>query len=190
MPWVSATGTHKLDLMMIGKSKSPRCFKNMDLPVDYKSSKNAWQTYTIFSDWYNDIFIPSITRHLESKNLPVKALLLVDNTTCHGFENNFTGNPNFKVMFFPPNNTPLLQPLDQNVIKSLKQRYRKHLLACLAALGVEDGIVSALKNINLKDVVYLVVQAWNEISVSVIQDSFKHLFSFLYSFFPNKKLFY
>ena len=92
-------------------------------------------------------------------------------------------------MFFPPNNTPLLQPLDQNVIKSLKQRYRKHLLACLAALGAEDGIVSALKNINLKDVVYLVVQAWNEISVSVIQNSFKHLFSFLYSFFPYKQLF-
>ena len=96
------TGTHKLDLMMIGKPKSPRCFKNMDLPVYYKSSKNAWQTYTLFSDWYNDIFIPSVTRHLESKNLPIKALLLVDNATCHGSENNFTGNLNFKVMFFPP----------------------------------------------------------------------------------------
>ena len=28
MPCVNATGTHELDLMMIGKSKSPHCFKN------------------------------------------------------------------------------------------------------------------------------------------------------------------
>lgn len=33
MSCVNATGTHKLDLMVIGKSKYPRCFKNMDLPV-------------------------------------------------------------------------------------------------------------------------------------------------------------
>ena len=55
-----------------------------------------------------------------------------------------------KEIIVTPNNTPLLEPLDQNVIKSLKQRYRKHLLACIAALGAHDGIFSALKNINLK----------------------------------------
>lgn len=177
MPCTNATGTHKLDLMMIGKSKSPRCFHNMELPLYYKSSKNAWQTYTLFKDWYHDVFIPQVTKHLQSKGLPIKALLLIDNASCHGSESNFTDNSNFKVMFFPPNNTPLLQPLDQHVIKSLKQRYRKHLLTTLAALGTEGGIVSALKTINLKDVVYFIVQAWNEIPISVIQNSFKHLFS-------------
>lgn len=71
MQCVNATLTHNLDLMIIRKAKSSRCFKNMDLPVHYKSSKNAWHTYTLFSDGYNYIFIPSVTRHLESKNLPV-----------------------------------------------------------------------------------------------------------------------
>jgi len=32
-PCINATGMHKLDLMMIGKAKSPRCFKNMELPL-------------------------------------------------------------------------------------------------------------------------------------------------------------
>ncbi|XP_065675766.1 jerky protein homolog-like [Hydra vulgaris] len=118
----------------------------------------------------------TVTRHFESKNLPVKALLLINNATCLVSENNFTGNPIFKVMFFPLNDSPLLQPLDQSVIKSLKQRHRKHLFACLGALSAEDGTVSAQKNINLNDVIYLVVQAWNEIPVSVIQNSFKHHF--------------
>lgn len=42
MPCVNATGNHKLQLMLIGKSKNPRCFKNMNVPLYYKASKNAW----------------------------------------------------------------------------------------------------------------------------------------------------
>lgn len=179
MPCVNATGTHKLDLMMIGKSKNPRCFKNVNLPLYYKSSKNAWQTSALFKEWYNDLFIPEVSRHLEAKGLPVKAILLVDNATCHGTANTFSHDENFKVIFFPPNNTPLLQPLDQNVIKSLKQRYRKHLLSTLLALCVNgnNDMVSALKNINLKDVAFLIVEAWNDVPRSVVMSSFKHLFS-------------
>ena len=67
IPCVNATGTHKLDLLMIGKAKSPRCFQNMELPLYYKSSKNAWQTSSLFKDFYNDLFIPQVTRYLESK---------------------------------------------------------------------------------------------------------------------------
>ena len=36
------TGTIKKKLLLIGKSKNPRCFKNVKrLPVDYRSNKNA-----------------------------------------------------------------------------------------------------------------------------------------------------
>jgi len=128
--------------------KSPCCFKNMELPLYYKSSKNAWQTSSLFKDWYNDLFIPQVTRYFESENLPTKALLLVDNGTCHDTENMFTVNANFKIIYFHPNNTPLLQPLDQNVIKSFKQRYRKHLLTTLAGKCNNGGMISALKSIN------------------------------------------
>ena len=73
MPCVNATGTHKLDLMLIGKSKNPRCFKNGNLPLYYKSSKNAWQTSALFKEWYNDLFIPEVSRHLEAKGLTSKS---------------------------------------------------------------------------------------------------------------------
>lgn len=177
MPCTNATGTHKLELMMIGKSKSPRCFKNSDIPLHYKSSKNAWQTTALFLDWFKTVFIPQVTLHLQSKNLPVKAILLLDNATCHGTETLLNVDSRFKVIFFPPNNTPLLQPLDQNVIKSFKQRYRKNLLIELASLSDgKESIVSALKKINLKDVTYLTVHAWLDVPQTVIQNSFKHLF--------------
>ena len=138
----------------------------------YKSSKNAWQTSSLFKDWYNDLFIPHVTRYLESKNLCVKALFLVDNATFHITKNMFTANANFKIIYFHSNNTPLLQLLDKNMIKSFKQRYRKHLLTILAAKCNNGGMISALENINLKDVTFLSVQAWNELPQSVIQNSF------------------
>ncbi|VVC42922.1 DDE superfamily endonuclease domain, partial [Cinara cedri] len=38
-------------LLVIGKSKTPRCFKNVkNLRVDYKSNKKAWMTGDIISD--------------------------------------------------------------------------------------------------------------------------------------------
>ena len=43
MPCTNATGEHKLPLMLIGKSRNPRCFKNFVLPtMYYRSSTNAW----------------------------------------------------------------------------------------------------------------------------------------------------
>jgi hypothetical protein len=42
----------KRDLLVIGKSKTPRCFKRVrSLPVDYYSSENAWLTSVMFNDW-------------------------------------------------------------------------------------------------------------------------------------------
>ena len=46
------TGSYKQKLLVIGKSKTPRCFKNVkNLTVDYKSNKKVWMTGDIFSDW-------------------------------------------------------------------------------------------------------------------------------------------
>jgi hypothetical protein len=46
------SGTEKLDLLVIGKSKKPRCFKNVkSLPVDYAANKTAWMTSEIFVNY-------------------------------------------------------------------------------------------------------------------------------------------
>lgn len=41
----NASGNHRLPLVVIGKSKKPRCFKQLNmnsLPVNYYVQKNAW----------------------------------------------------------------------------------------------------------------------------------------------------
>ena len=45
-------GSEKLEPLVIGKSKNPRCFKNVTkLPVPYDANKNAWMTAEIWKGW-------------------------------------------------------------------------------------------------------------------------------------------
>lgn len=180
MPCANASGNHKISLMLIGKAKKPRCFKNSSLPpVHYRASRNAWQNTVLFKEWFFNIFIPEVKENLRVKQLPQKAVLMLDNATCHGDQEILKSDDgNFTVFFFPPNTTPLLQPMDQHVIKSLKQRYKKRLLANVAA-DCTDGLINNLKKLNLKDVVFMIVDSWNEVPKSVIMNSWKHLFSSL-----------
>ena len=124
MPFANATGNHKLPLMLIGKSRQPRCFNNSFNPrLHYRSSRNACQTSQLFKEWFFNIFIPQSRAHLRERNLPEKAVLLLDNVTCHGDSEILKSEDgNIFVLFFPSNTTPILQPMDQDVIKSLKQR--------------------------------------------------------------------
>jgi len=161
MPCTNASGQHKLPLMIIGKSKTPRCFKNINLPrMHYRSSKNAWQTRSLFKEWFFDTYVPSVKEYLLSKGLPPKALLLLDNATAHSSANELkTEDGNISVYFFPPNTTALLQPLDQNIIKTIKQSYRKKLLYDLITKP-GSSIHERLSCINLKDVVFLITESW------------------------------
>jgi hypothetical protein len=46
---VNMTGTDKKRLFVIGKSRTPHCFKNVKkLPVEYAANKKAWTTSNIF----------------------------------------------------------------------------------------------------------------------------------------------
>lgn len=57
----NASGTHKIPLMIIGKSEKPRCFKNFSqLPIIYKAQKKGWINSEIFTYWYKEVFLPNI----------------------------------------------------------------------------------------------------------------------------------
>ena len=50
---VNMTGTMKLPVLVIGKSKRPRCFgklKPSSLPCEYTNSSKAWMNSKIFTD--------------------------------------------------------------------------------------------------------------------------------------------
>ena len=69
---VSMSGK-KLPLLVIGKSKSPRCFSGIkSLQLEYKSNTKAWVTGEIFQGW-----LERWNRQLVSQKRSV--LLVIDN---------------------------------------------------------------------------------------------------------------
>lgn len=116
----NASGSFCLPLMCIGKSKKPRALKNINqsaLPVLYRGQKNAWMSADLFTEWFHDYFVPNVEQFLESKGLPKKAILLIDNSATH--PNNLKSG-DIEVRFFPPNVTSLVQPMDQGVTECFK----------------------------------------------------------------------
>jgi len=172
MPCMNASGNHQLPLMIIGKSKNPRCFRNEILPkVHYRSSKNAWQTRLLFKEWFEKVFKPEVTEFLEKKNLPVKAILLLDNASCH----EDLSTEDFQIIFFPPNTTALIQPLDQSVIGSLKVSYRKKLILHLL-IQPDIDLIEKIKKLNLKTVLFLIDDAWRNMNKSVLINGWKAVY--------------
>ncbi|XP_054089784.1 tigger transposable element-derived protein 2-like [Zeugodacus cucurbitae] len=76
----------------------------------------------------------------------------------------------------PPNVTPLIQPMDQNVICLTKLYYKKHPL--LLAVG-KDDITQFLKHLTLKDAVSFLMLAWYQPQANVIVKCWKPLLEFL-----------
>ncbi|XP_063216422.1 jerky protein homolog-like [Bacillus rossius redtenbacheri] len=139
----NSTVSHKIPLLLIGKSKSPRAFKNVKkLPLCYKNQPKAWMTATLFTEWYDKIFIPEVKKHQISLGKEGKVLLIVDhaptNPTTELLER---GNGQFKAIFLPPNVTNLLQPMDQSVIETMKRYYIRQLLRKLLLEGEDkEGV--------------------------------------------------
>ncbi|XP_039747898.1 tigger transposable element-derived protein 4 [Pararge aegeria] len=150
------SGTEKRKLLVIGKSKNPRCFKNIkQLPVTYKANNSAWMTSQIFEEE---------VRKWDAELKSRKILLLVDNCPAHPIISNLR---NIELAFFPANTTSILQPMDQSVIKSLKGHYRRKMLMDMIET---DGKVS----INMLQAVNFISKAWQEVTAATIQHSFRH----------------
>lgn len=64
----NASGNHKLKLLVIGKARNPRVFKNFNCPTEYTSSKSSWMTSTIFRDWFHKSFVPQVKIFLMWQN--------------------------------------------------------------------------------------------------------------------------
>lgn len=107
----NAAGTHKLKLLVIGKSKKPRAFKGVKVfPVQYRGNKRGWMTTEIMMEWYDTIFVKEARRHATSLGNPsAKIVLILDNCSAHP-EAEIMKRDNISVIFLPPNCTSLIQP--------------------------------------------------------------------------------
>lgn len=121
---------------------------------------------------------------MQQKGLETKAILLLDNAPSHPPENELkTADGSIFAIYMPPNVTPLIQPMDQNVIRITKLYYKKHLL--LLAVG-KDDIAKFLKTLTLKDAVSFLMFAWNQLQANVIAKCWKPLLECINATEPNQ----
>jgi len=155
------TGRDKLPLFAIGKSQKPRCFKGVrTLPCKYAANKRAWMTGELFEEW-----VHALDRKVKLQGR--KVALVLDNAPSHPHNIRTT---NVELVFLPPNTTAVSQPMDQGVIKNLKDRYRRQVLhRYLAAVESKKK-----PSITVADALFMARTAWDSVSSTTIQNCFRH----------------
>ncbi|CAI5670507.1 unnamed protein product [Oreochromis niloticus] len=131
----NASGDCKVKPLLVYHSENPRAFKKHKilkerLEVMGRSNPKAWVTRQFFVEWVNLAFGPADKKFLEENDCSMKFLLIIDNAPAHpsGLEDDILEEFSFiKVLFLPPNTTPLLQPMDQQVISNFKKVCTKHM---------------------------------------------------------------
>lgn len=152
--------------LVIGKSKKPRCFKNIDvnaLPVHYYHNKAAWMTTSIMEQW-----LVQFDNRMQAQNRHI--LLFLDNATSHPH----LQLSNIKLVFLPAQTTSVLQPMDQGIIYTTKVYYRKRVLARVCRLmdGVQN--VSELnKSVSVLDAIQWLASSVQSVQPKCVIGSYK-----------------
>jgi len=131
----NASGDFKIKPLLVNHMENPRVFKinnaiKSKLPVMWWANSKAWVTRQCFIEWIHEVFALSVKKYLQENNLPLKCLLVMDNAPAHlpGLADELMKELDFiTVKFLPPNMTPLIQPMDQQVISNFKKLYNKAL---------------------------------------------------------------
>ncbi|GFW15901.1 tigger transposable element-derived protein 1 [Trichonephila clavipes] len=134
----NASGDRMLKPLLINKSLRPRPLKDKDLkqlPVHRMANPKSWMATAIFTEWFNNCFVPEVETYMKEKSLDFKVLLIVDNAASHPQ----LEHPNVQLVFLPPNTTSLIQPLDQGIIATLKKNYIKAMTATAGSDVVQSG---------------------------------------------------
>ncbi|XP_014768478.1 tigger transposable element-derived protein 1-like [Octopus bimaculoides] len=86
------------------------------------------------------IMLGAAEKYCKEKGIPFKVLLILDNAPGHP-QNTVDFDPNVIVIYFPPNTTFLLQPMDQGMIAIFKYYYMKHTLRqAIATTDLDESI--------------------------------------------------
>lgn len=161
---------HRTDLVVIVKLVLASVFKSIcisTLPVTYTNPSMERQGY----------FVKKFFSKICTKNMFLKkqcyhvTLLLICNTPSHPNEIKVWSSEMW-TLFMPPNVTTLVQPMDQEMLESLKKKCWHELLQCLLqGTEREVTIFKYLKKITVKDLVYLVAECWYEITNKQVQNN-------------------
>ena len=166
----AAEGKEGIKPVVILKSETPRCFKQLDksqLPVSYYSQPKSWMTGEIMHR-----ILQKINIKLQSNQRSI--VLLMDNAGCHP-EDLPEKYSNIKVVFVPPNTTSALLPLDLG-IKTFKVNYHKLLLQHIIAQVERCSTVhEVVKSVNVLCIMAIrwVARAWESVSSDTSMKCFR-----------------
>ncbi|XP_077476956.1 GPI alpha-1,2-mannosyltransferase 3 isoform X1 [Stigmatopora argus] len=131
----NASGDCKIKPLLVYHSENPRAFKahkviKEKLQVMWRANPRAWVTRQFFVEWVNLVFGPAVKKYLQGQNLPLRALLVLDNAPAH--PHNLHGDileefKFIKVFYLPLDTGAILQPMDQQVVCHFKKLFTKHL---------------------------------------------------------------
>lgn len=182
----NASGDLKIKPLLVYHSENPRAFKkhNVDknrLSVMWRSNSKAWVTRSLFTEWVNKVFGPSVIKYLIDMDLPLRALLVMDNAPSHppGLQDDLIEEFKFiQIHFLPPNTTPLLQPMDQQVICNFKKLYTKELFQ--RCFEVTEGTNLSLKqfwkdHFHIVACLKIIEKAWEGVTKRTLESSWKKL---------------
>ncbi|XP_019512623.1 PREDICTED: tigger transposable element-derived protein 1-like [Hipposideros armiger] len=182
----NASGDFKVKPLLVYHSENPRAFKKCkvqksQLNVMWRSNSKAWVTRILFVEWINEVFGPAVKKYLLEKNLPLKALLVMDNAPAHppGFEDDLLEEFEFiQVKFLPPNTTPILQPMDQQVISNFKKLYTKALFQ--RCFEVSEGTNLTLRefwknHFHIVNCLKIIDKAWDGVTKRTLNSAWSKL---------------
>jgi hypothetical protein len=119
-------------------------------------------------------FVTSVREQLWSKNLPERAMLLLDNAPSHPNDRVLkTSDGRIFVAYLLPNVTSLLQPMDQGVLEAFKRRYWKALLR--AVLKEDVDLRESCKKWTINDAIFSCSDCWNDIPSVTLRKSWRKL---------------
>lgn len=76
----------------------------------YTHQQQAWVSRKIFCEWYKEGCVLSVRKYLKQQNLPMKALLFLDNAPDHQHKELKALTQDGAIRVMPSNTTALLQP--------------------------------------------------------------------------------
>ncbi|GIX82806.1 tigger transposable element-derived protein 1 [Caerostris darwini] len=149
----NASGDCKIKPLLVYHSENPRAFKSHKI----------------------------LKEKLQENNLPVQALLILDNAPAHppNLEDDILEELKFiKVLYLPPNTTPILQPMDQQVISNFKKLYTKHLFR--RCFEVTQSTNLTLRefwkdHFNIAICLQIIDQAWLGVTTKTLTSAWKKL---------------
>ncbi|XP_017354251.1 tigger transposable element-derived protein 4 [Cebus imitator] len=153
-------GSEKLPLLVIGKNRSPHCFKGIkSLPVCYEANRMAWMTSDVFEQWM---------RKLDEKFQAQqrRVVIFVESFPAHPEVNNLKS---IELAFFPSCLSSKCVAMKQGIIKSLKIKYRQ----CLIKKFLSSVESSKEFTFSLLDAVDTLHLCWRAVTPETIVKSYE-----------------